>query len=123
MTSALIMTKLVVADLEAASAFYGAVCGVVSVQRIEDDSFAEIIMKAEPGAGALVLITYKNQPAPVAGECVLVFETGDVAQFVERAVAAGGSVTQPATRIAALNLTYALVKDPEGHIVEAINRG
>lgn len=123
MTTKLVMTKIVVADLDAASAFYQAVCGLVAVNRIEDATFAEIIMRTpDSSSAALVLINYKNTMPPVPGECILVFDTSNVQDFIDRAVAAGGLIMQPAVELASMELIYAFVRDPEGHIIEAIQR-
>lgn len=124
MHAALTMTKIVVADVDAAAAFYMAVCGFTIAQRIEDDRFCEIILQsAEAASAALIVINYKGAPPATPGECILVFETSDIGAFVARVVAAGGSVTTPTQTIAALDLAYAMLCDPEGHIVEALQRG
>jgi lactoylglutathione lyase len=123
MTTAFTMTKLVVADLEAASAFYTAVCGLAVVDRIEGPTFAEVIMRSSArGSATLILITYRGEAARAPGECVLVFETDDAAGFVDRAIAAGGRVTQPPQHLPEMGLTFAMVTDPEGHVVEALQR-
>ncbi len=122
------ITKLVVGDLEASKAFYGRLCGLTEAQRIEGEAegrrMTEIIMAGESrSAATLVLITYHGQPRPAPGECVLVFETGDLDAFVARAAEAGGSVTQPPRRLPEFGLSYAFVQDPEGHTIEGLQRG
>jgi predicted enzyme related to lactoylglutathione lyase len=119
----LMMTKLVVADVEKQKAFYEAVCGVREVRRINagapGHTITELIMASnEPGGATLVLYQQHDEPAPAPGSCVLVFQTDDVDAFVERATAAGATVTTPAQKLP--GLTYALLKDPEGHIVEPL---
>jgi predicted enzyme related to lactoylglutathione lyase len=123
----LAMTKLIVADLERAKAFYEAVCGVTEAQRIkgmvDGRPITELIMAAAaPGGATLVLLQYQGAPAPPAGACMLVFDTNDVEAFVARATSAGGSVMQAATHLPDFALTYALVRDPEGHILEPLAR-
>lgn len=125
--TAFTMTKLVVGDLEQAKAFYGAVCGLSEAARfsgaVDGRSMTEVILGGgAPGAATLVLFAFHGAPAPPAGECVLVFETDDIAAFLARAAAAGAEITQPATALPDLGLTYAFVRDPEGHTVEAIER-
>lgn len=122
------MTKLVVADLERAKAFYEAVCGVREVRRIQGAvggrPITELIMEAEASGGAtLVLFHEHDTPAPPPGSCVLVFETDDVDAFVARAEQAGGSVMQPTRSLPELNLSFAFVRDPEGHLLEPLRRG
>lgn len=123
----LAMTKLIVADVEKAKAFYEPVCGVREVRRINAGSGAsaitELIMAADkPGGATLVLFQSHGGPPPAPGSCVLVFETDDVDAFVERAVAAGGAVQTPVTRLPEMGLSYAYVRDPEGHILEPLCR-
>jgi predicted enzyme related to lactoylglutathione lyase len=123
----LAMTKLVVGDVEAAKAFYEAVCGVRETRRIEGRlggrAITELIMEAEkPGGATLVLFREHDVPAPAPGSCVLVFETDDVDAFVERAVKAGGSVMQPTQSLPDFGLSYAFVRDPEGHVLEPLCR-
>ena len=123
----LAMTKLVVAVVEKAKAFYEAVVGVREVRRIQGavggKAITELIMEAEkPGGATLVLFHEHDTPAPTPGSCVLVFETDDVDAFVGRAVAAGGAVRQPTTHLPDFGLSYAFVKDPEGHILEPLCR-
>ena len=120
----LMMTKLVVADLDRAKAFYETVCGVREVRRVDAGTMTELIMASdETGGATLVLYSERSRPAPAPGECILVVATDDVEAFVARAVAAGGEVTQPATALGdPPTLTYALLKDPEGHIIEPLKR-
>jgi lactoylglutathione lyase len=121
MTMTFAMTKLVVADLEGAAAFYTRVCELQPVDRIAGDGFAEIILHAAGSASAmLVLLETKGTPPPTPGECMLVFETDDLARFVERAVGAGATIVHPPRAAPELGLAYAIVTDPEGHAVEAI---
>jgi len=122
------MTKLVVADLEKAKAFYEAVCGVREVRRIDGAvggrPITELIMASDaPGGATLVLFREHDTPAPPPGSCVLVFETDDVDAFVARAVQAGGSVMQPTRSLPELDLSFAFVRDPEGHVLEPLRRG
>ena len=123
----LAMTKLVVGDVETAKAFYEAGCGVKEARRIQGAvggrSITELIMQAEtPGGATLVLFQEHGAPAPTPGSCVLVFETDDVDAFLDRAVKAGGSVMQPTTNLPDFGLSYAFVKDPEGHVLEPLCR-
>lgn len=94
------------------------------IDDIGDAHFCEIILQSDaPGAGVLIVITYFGQPVPPPGASVLVFEMRDIDGFVARAVAAGATVTTPVTRIAALDLAFAMLRDPQGHVFEALQRG
>lgn len=117
----LAMTKIVVSNLDRSEAFYRAVCGFDQVQRVSGEGFTEAIMRpADPLGGALVLLVDGSRPPP--GEAMLVFETDDVAAFAQRVVAAGGEITLTPQVFAKLDLTVAMFRDPEGHILEAISR-
>jgi len=122
------ITKLVVGDLERAKSFYGSLCGLTEGRRIDGDfggeKITEIIMAGEnETAATLVLFTYNSAPTPAPGECMLVFETDDIESFISRAVEAGGSIMQSAQALPDLDLSFAFVRDPEGHVVEALQRG
>ncbi len=121
------MTKLVVGDLERAKAFYGPVCGLTEGRRIDGAvdgrPITELIMEAaQPGGATLVLFRFHDTPAPAAGECMLVFESDDAEAFARRAVEAGGTVMQAVQALPQFGLSFGFVRDPEGHIVEVIQR-
>lgn len=120
------MTKLIVSDLARAKAFYEAAAGLSEARRIkgavDGRPITELIMAGPAGAATLVLFTFHDAPEPQTGECMLVFETDDIAAFMARAVAAGASVMQPVQSLPEFGLSFGFVRDPEGHIVEAIQR-
>lgn len=124
--TSLVMTKLVVGDLEKAKAFYEAVCEVREVQRIQAvlnaRPITELIMSSAASASpTLVLLAFDDMPPPSPlGECMLVFQTREIDSFVERAVSAGGSIMQPPKALPEHGLSFALVRDPEGHVLEAV---
>jgi lactoylglutathione lyase len=116
------MTKIVVTDLDRCEAFYREVCGFDQIERISGEGFTESIMRPSKSAlgGALVLFVDGATPPP--GEAVLVFETEDVDTFVARALAAGAEVTDAPQTLAELGVRFALLRDPEGHTIEAVAR-
>lgn len=118
----LAMTKIVVADLPRLEAFYRAVCAFDQVQHIKGEGFAEAIMRPSGDQTGAALVLFADGSNPTPGEAVLVFETDHVPAFSERIVANGGEVTHPAQTVDALGLTFAMYKDPEGHVIEAIDR-
>lgn len=120
-------TKLIVGDLERSAAFYRDVCGLTEANRIDADSetgpLTEIILAGErPGSATLVLIRYHGQPAVQRGDSILGFYTADIDAFLQRLVAAGGSVTGPVKALPEAGLKYAMAKDNEGHVIEALQR-
>jgi lactoylglutathione lyase len=120
------MTKLIVGDLERAKAFYGAVCGLTEARRIkgavDGRPITELIMEGKAPGATLVLFSFHDTPQPQTGECMLVFDTDDIAGFMARAEAAGGTVMQPVQALPDFGLSFGFVRDPEGHVVEAIQR-
>lgn len=125
---AFVFTKLIVGDLEKSAAFYKAVAGLTEVQRIDavigGRSITEIILAGNPpGPATLILFAYHDTPNPPAGDSILGFETRDIAAFVARVVAAGGSIVQDVVSLPEMALKYAFVKDNEGHLIEPLERG
>lgn len=119
------LTKIVVTDLEREKFFYEAVCNLEEVTRIEatlDGSPVTEVVMAGTGEARLALFRFHDTVAPPAGECTIVFETDDLHDFVRRAVEAGGEVMHPPQPLPGFEVRFAYVTDPEGHIVEAIQR-
>jgi catechol 2,3-dioxygenase-like lactoylglutathione lyase family enzyme len=118
-------TKLVVRDLEKSAAFYKSVCGLTEQARVTAEiggrPISEILFNATgSGAGTFVLLAYLDEPKPAAGELILGFTTTDVAAFVERALAAGGSVAEEPISQPQHGVKVAFVRDVEGHLIEVV---
>ena len=118
-------TKLVVADLEKSTAFYKSVCGLVEQARVDDKiagrAISEILFNpATPGGATFVLLAYPDAPKPASGEVILGFATDDVDAFVARVRAAGGAVAEEAASRPDHGVRVAIVKDIEGHLIEAV---
>ena len=116
-------TKLLVNDLEGQFAFYSSVFERVERTRYEfddrPDPLAEIIMTSPDGVQqSLVLIHFKNQPAPSPGSAVIGFQVTGIEEVVRRAESAGGTVTEPPKEMAEIGIKVAFVQDPEGHVLE-----
>jgi predicted enzyme related to lactoylglutathione lyase len=116
-------TKLLVNDLEGQFAFYSSVFQRVERIRYEfddrPDPLAEIIMTSPDGVEqSLVLIHYKNQPAPAPGSSVVGFQVTGLEDVVRRVESAGGTVTEPPKEMAEIGIKVAFVQDPEGHVLE-----
>ena len=125
MTSHFGFTKLVVQDLDAMSAFYKEVAGLVEMARVQDvvgdRQIDEILFNATGEGGAtFVLFKFLDRHTPVQEEVILGFQTDDVASFVERAEKAGGKVVQPIEVKEAHGVKVAFVTDPEGHLIEVV---
>lgn len=118
-------TKLVVQDLEAMSAFYREVAGLVEMARVQDSvgdrKIDEILFNATgQGAATFVLFKFLDRETVAQDEVILGFQTQDLVAFVERVKAAGGSVVQPIEVKAEHGVKVAFVTDPEGHLIEVV---
>jgi predicted enzyme related to lactoylglutathione lyase len=118
-------TKLVVADLDKTAAFYKSVCGLTEQARVDDRlggrAISEIIFApAYQGGASFVLLTYPDAPKPSSGEVILGFATPDVDAFVGRVLAGGGAVVDAAASRPEHGVRVAIVKDPEGHLIEVV---
>ena len=116
-------TKILVNDLEAQFAFYSSVFGRVERTRYEfddrEDPLAEVIMTSADGTEqSLVLLHYKNRPAPTPGSVVVGFRVTDIEDVVRRAEVAGATVTEPVKEMPDLGIRVAFLDDPEGHTLE-----
>ncbi len=118
----LTMTKIIVTDLKRSEAFYRAVCGLDQVERLSGEGFEEVIMRSSAAPGGAVLILFADGTSPPPGEAVLVFETPDVDAFAARVIAAGGTVVHAPQTAEAMGLRFAMFKDCEGHMLEALAR-
>ncbi|MBF6208882.1 VOC family protein [Streptomyces gardneri] len=120
-------TKILVNDLPTQFAFYSSVFGRVERSRYEFDDradpLAEIIMTSPDGSEqSLVLLHYKNAPAPTPGSAVIGFEVRGLDDVVRRAEGAGGVVTEVPRTMADVGIRVAFVEDPEGHVLELFER-
>jgi len=118
-------TKLLVDDLEATAAFYKSVCGLTELARvdsaIEGRQISEIMFNATgEGAATFVLLKFVGAPKPHNDEVIIGFMTPDVEAFVQRAVAAGGSVAEEVKSMPEHGVRVAFVRDVEGHLIEVV---
>jgi len=116
-------TKIRVADVDKEFAFYSAALGRVEKFRYTrpdgEIPVDEIVMTTTDGTEqSIVLLNYLGRPVPPPGSCVLGFLVDDVDETVQRAVAAGGTLTKEPFDIADMNIRVAFVEDPEGHTLE-----
>jgi predicted enzyme related to lactoylglutathione lyase len=118
-------TKLIVADLDRMAAFYEAVFGLKPQARIKAEvtgrPIEEIVYEpTAPGASSFVLFAFLDAKTPAAGETITGFSCSDLDGAVEKAVALGGSVPQPARDAPEHGLRVGFIADPEGHLIELI---
>jgi len=123
----LVTTKLVVDDLVGVSDFYCRAYGFVERARIQaeidGEAIDEILLGRDGEEGIpLILMKYVDRPAPPLGELALVFMTGDIDALFERVRLCGGEVRVPPHRSGATPSKAGFTADPEGHLIENIER-
>ena len=118
-------TKLVVADLDAAAAFYTTVFGFTEIGRVSAAIAGrpiDEIMYAPtaPGGSTFVLLRFADQATPAQHEVILgLIVTGLDACFA-RAVGAGGAVAQAPVDMTDHGMRVGFLTDPEGHLIEVV---
>ena len=123
----LVTTKLVVHDLDKLSAFYCEAYGFAPRGRVQaaiDGEAIDEILLGRPGQQGvpLILMKYVDRPAPPTGEVALVFMTDDIEALFERVRACGGRIQVAPQRGGAMPFKAGFTTDPEGHLIENIER-
>ncbi len=121
--------KLVVRDLPREVEFYQAVCGYDTTESL-DGSIAgrpikEVILRTSAGALDLVLLTFLGEPLLVGGNGIVAFDTHDLEDLQKRVLQAGGDIVESITSITVgeKQMRIAHFADPEGHLLEVMERG
>jgi lactoylglutathione lyase len=117
-------TKVMVGNLDAASAFYADVFGLEVAHHIEEvvggDRMEEVFLATGDGP-TLALVCYPDRDLPPTGELVLGFTTDDIAELFERATRHGATVARPPSASEATHgYAVGILADPDGHCVEVI---
>ena len=119
-------TKLVVDDLDAMTAYYREVFGLEEVRRVKAaigaEGIDEIMLGIDGAHAGVILLKWLDRPAPPCGEVILGFSTSDIAALFERSTAAGGSVVEAPRMSVEAGMVVGFLTDPEGHLVEVIER-
>ena len=121
-------TKLVVADLQQAAAFYRAVCGYGEGQTITGTiagrPIEEIIFSRSGGGAELILLTYPEGPAPSPTGVITGLSTPDQDAFQARVLAAGGTILEDvrSPTFGTLDMRVGFFTDPQGYVLEVMER-
>lgn len=75
-----------------------------------------------PGAGIILMHDARRDKPYERGNAFsrIIFNVSDVAEVIERLREAGVRIVTPPTEVEAQHLVYALVKDPDGFLVELL---
>lgn len=123
--SVLSLTALRVSDLERATDFYTRGCGFVVDKDLETPTFRATIVRAGAAGVELVLPTDGSaDDAPVHGNMLvkLVVNTSDIRARMADACERGGTEVTPVTRLDAYDMVIGTVRDPDGYLVEFVQR-
>jgi lactoylglutathione lyase len=124
MTSWLGQYCINVTDLERSTAFYTAL-GLTCTSRTEIPQAFEAIVE-HPGGGAKLQLAEQKEPASPfdlgSAFWKLYVNTRDVQAGFDKALAAGASVESPPERLDRWPVTVAFVRDPDGYLVELVQR-
>jgi predicted enzyme related to lactoylglutathione lyase len=84
----------------------------------------EIILRTSEGALDMVLLTYPGNPSPIQGGEITAFETDDLDAYQARVIDAGGSIVDAirSVEVGANRMRIAFFADPEGHLLEVMER-
>ena len=129
----LVSTKLIVHELEPMGAFYCEAWGFevwstltptrIVEAEIDGEKIDEILLgQAGQGGAGLILMKYVDRAPPPNGEVALVFMTDDIEALFARVEAAGGSILVPPDQSDVTPFKAGFAKDPEGHLIEVIER-
>lgn len=125
-TSSLAFTKLVVQDLARSERFYREVFGLKPFRRLTDNAHAfaleEVMLSTggEAGGHVLVLTRYLKRPCPPAGAAWTGFIVADLDSTVSATERCEGKVAVAIHENVEHGVRAALLEDPEGHMIEAI---
>jgi lactoylglutathione lyase len=114
-----------VTDLERSTAFYEDIIGLKVQNHVEATGFREVVLAADEGGGRLQLAHHDDGPATIDhGDALwkFYFNVEDAAAVTERAAAAGHTVEKPAERLEQWPVTVAFLRDPDGYLVELLQR-
>ena len=105
-----------VSDLERSERFYVDMLGLEVTARVETPDVREIIL------GPLLLACGDGTPNP-AGVWKVYIEVDDPPALHQRLVDAGVESVMAPTHLARFDITIAMVRDPDGYLLELAQRG
>ena len=123
---ALAYTSYCVLDQKRALDFYVGQLGMVERQRIAPSAgVTEIVLGFDknPGTPGILLMHKADRTAPYRigdGFSRTIIHVSDIKATMQRLTQAGVPVVRQPTEVASLKLTYAMVRDPDGYLMEFI---
>jgi len=124
--SQLAFTSYYVLDQKRALDFYVGQLGMSERQRITPSpGVTEIVLgfDKDPASPGILLMHRADRTTPYQigdGFSRTIIRVADVKAIVQRLTQAGVAIVRPPTEVANLKLTYAMVRDPDGYLIEFI---
>jgi len=124
--SQLAFTSYYVLDQQRALDFYVGQLGMSERQRITPSpGLTEIVLgfDKDPNTPGILLMHRADRTTPYQigdGFSRTIIRVSDVKAMVQRLTQAGVAIVRQPTEVASLKLTYAMVRDPDGYLVEFI---
>ena len=115
-----------VSDLDRATEFYTRGLGLQEKGKYDLGHMHEVLVGAAGDAVSILLIKYtRRTEAPDLGTGYekIVLNCDDVAGAYERALAEGGTSQLEPRTIEDMGLTVAMVRDPDGYLIELVKQG
>jgi len=115
-----------VSDLDRSADFYTRALGLQEKGKYDLGHMLEVLVGSEGAAVSILLVKYTDRSeAPEIGTGFekIVLACDDVAAVYERALAEGGTSQLEPRTIEAMKLTVAMVRDPDGYLIELVKQG
>jgi lactoylglutathione lyase len=115
-----------VADLDRSADFYTRGLGLLEKGKYDLGHMHEVLVGTDGDSVSILLIkhTARSEPPDIGtGYEKIVLVCEDVAGAYERAIAEGGTSEVEPRAIEAMGLTVAMVRDPDGYLIELVRQG
>ena len=115
-----------VADLDRSADFYTRGLGLQEKGKYDLGHMHEVLVGTDGDAVSILLIkhTARSEPPDIGtGYEKIVLVCEDVPAAYERAIAEGGTSELEPRTIEAMGLTVAMVRDPDGYLIELVKQG
>jgi lactoylglutathione lyase len=114
-----------VSDLDRSAEFYTRGLGLQEKGKYDLGHMHEVLVGTDGGAVSILLIKHTARteaPDIGTGYEKIVLTCNDVAASYERALAQGGASELEPRTIEAMGLTVAMVRDPDGYLIELVKQ-
>ena len=114
-----------VADLDRSVEFYTHALGLQEKMKFDAGELHEVFVAGDGDRPAILLVKHAERadaPEPGSGFEKIVLVTDDVDALHERVVARGGTSFRAPWNMADLGIRVALVRDPDGYLIELIEQ-